>query len=88
MIPTKFPSIWPSGFREEDLLKSTNKKKKNCVWRPRLLTDRNEMCNHYRGHSIDASYQDLIKLAKRFQRRRLKNIHQSKSRFSFGGYAY
>ena len=27
MIPTKFPSIWPSGFREEDLLKSTNQKK-------------------------------------------------------------
>jgi hypothetical protein len=27
MIPTKFPSIWPSGFSEEDLLKSTNQKK-------------------------------------------------------------
>ena len=28
---------------------------KNCLWWPCLLTDRNEMCNLSRGHSIDAS---------------------------------
>ena len=26
MFPTKFRFIWPSGFREEDFLKSTNQK--------------------------------------------------------------
>jgi hypothetical protein len=26
MLPTKFRFIWPSGFREEDLKKSTNQK--------------------------------------------------------------
>jgi hypothetical protein len=26
MLPTKFWFIWPSGFREEDLKKSTNQK--------------------------------------------------------------
>jgi hypothetical protein len=31
--------------------------KKNGLWWPCLLTDRDEMSNLYRGHSIDASYQ-------------------------------
>ena len=33
--------------------------------------DQDEMSNLYRGHDIDASYQVLVHLAKRFQRRRL-----------------
>jgi hypothetical protein len=35
-----------------------------------MLTDRDKMSNHYRGPSIDASYQVSVYLAKRFQRRR------------------
>jgi hypothetical protein len=35
-----------------------------------LLTDRDEMRIFHRGHSIDASYQVSVHLAKRFQRRR------------------
>jgi hypothetical protein len=31
MLPTKFQVIWPSGFREEDLKKSANQKKKLTV---------------------------------------------------------
>ena len=34
--------------------------------------DRDEMSNHYRGPSIDASYQVSIHLTEGFQRRRLK----------------
>ena len=34
--------------------------------------DRDEMSNHYRGPSIDASYHVSIHLAEGFQRRRLK----------------
>jgi hypothetical protein len=30
---------------------------KNCMWWPYLLTDREEISNLHRGHSIDASYQ-------------------------------
>jgi hypothetical protein len=47
------------------------KKKKNCLWWPCVLTDRDEMNNIYREPCIDASYQVLIHLAKRFQKRRL-----------------
>ena len=71
MIPTKFQFIWPSGFRGEDL-KKWRIRNKNCLWRPCLLTDRDEMSKLYRGHSIDASYQVSVHLAKGFQRRRLK----------------
>ena len=45
-------------------------RKKNCLWRPCLITDRDEMSNLYRGHDIDASYQVSAHLAKQFQRRR------------------
>ena len=37
---------------------------KNCQWWPYLLTDRDEMSNHNRGLSIDASYQVSVHLAK------------------------
>jgi hypothetical protein len=46
---------------------------KNRLWWPCLLTDRDEMSNLYRGHSIDASCHVLVNLAKRFQRRFKKN---------------
>ena len=45
---------------------------KNYLWRPCLLTDRDEMCNLYRGPSTDSSYQVSVHLAEGFQRRRLK----------------
>jgi hypothetical protein len=43
---------------------------KSSPLKPCLLTDRNKMSNLYREHSIDASYQVSVHLAKRFQRRR------------------
>jgi hypothetical protein len=48
--------------------------------------DQDEMGNLYRGPSIDASYQVSVHLAKRFQRRRFKNIDQSKIRIACGGH--
>ena len=44
----------------------------NCLWRPYLLMDRDEISNLYRGPSIDASYQVSVHMAEGFQRRRLK----------------
>jgi hypothetical protein len=42
-----------------------------------LLIDRDKMSNLYREPSIDASYQVLVHLAKRFQRRTFLKIGQS-----------
>jgi hypothetical protein len=68
MLPTKFRFIWPSGFRE-DFFRNQPIINKNCLWWPCLLMDRDEMSSCYRGPSIDASYQVLVHLVKRFQRR-------------------
>ena len=70
MLPVKFGSIWPSSFRGEDFFRNQPIRNKNCLWRPCLLTDRDEMSNLYRGPSIDAFYQITVHLSKRFQRRR------------------
>jgi hypothetical protein len=56
MLPTKFRFIWPS-VSEEKVFKNRPIRNKNFLWRPCLLTDRDEMSNLHRGHSIDASYQ-------------------------------
>ena len=43
---------------------------KNCLWRPHLVTDQDEMSNLYRGPSIAASYPVSVHLVMQFQRRR------------------
>ena len=58
----------------------------NCLWRPCLLMDRDEISILYRGPSIDASYQVTVHLAKRFQRRRFLKIGQSETRIACGGH--
>ena len=69
MLPTKFRFIWPSGFRGEYFFKNRPIRNKNCLWRPCLWMDRDEISNLYREPSIDASYQVSVHLAKGFQRR-------------------
>jgi hypothetical protein len=44
------------------------------------------MSNLYRGPAIDAAYQVLIHLAKRFQRKRFVEISQSETRIAYGGH--
>ena len=56
------------------------------LWWSCLLTDRDEMSNLYRGPSIDASYQVLVHLVKRFQRRRFLKIGQSETRIACDGH--
>jgi hypothetical protein len=46
---------------------------RNCLWRSCLLTDRNLMRNLYSGPSNDASYHVSDHLAKRLQRRFVRN---------------
>ena len=44
------------------------------------------LANDWDEMSIDASYQVSVHLAKRFQRRRFKQINQSKTRIACGGH--
>jgi hypothetical protein len=69
----------------EKILKNRPIRKKNCLWRPCLLTDRDEMRKVYRGPSMEASYQVSVHLIKRFRRRFLK-IGQSETRIACGGH--
>ena len=85
MLPTMFRFIWPSGFRGEEFKKSVNQKQESPVAVMFVNeSGRNEQL--YRGSSIDASYQVLVHLAKRFQRRRFKKIDQSTTRIACGGH--
>jgi hypothetical protein len=71
---------------EEKNFKNQTIRNKSRLWRPCLLTDRDEMSNLYRGPSIDVSYQVSVHLAKRFQRRRILKISQSETRVACGGH--
>jgi hypothetical protein len=73
-------------FQRRRFLRNQPIRNKNCLWRPCLLTDRDEMSNLNRGSSIDASDQVSVHLAKQFQRRRLKQIVQSETRIACGGH--
>jgi hypothetical protein len=56
-------------FQRRRFFRNQPIRNKNGLWRPCLLTDRDEMSNLYRGPSINASYRVSVHLAKRFQRR-------------------
>jgi hypothetical protein len=47
-------------FQRRRFLRNRPIRNKNCMWLPCLLTDRDEMSNLNRGHSIDDSYQVLV----------------------------
>jgi hypothetical protein len=59
---------------------------KNCLWRPCLLANQDEMSKLYRRPSIDAFYQVSVHLAKQFQRRRFLKIGQSEIRIACGSH--
>ena len=63
-------SSFGKAVSEDKIFRNRPIRNKNCIWRPYLLMDRDEMSNVYRGPPIDASYQVSVHLAKRFQRRR------------------
>jgi hypothetical protein len=73
-------------FQRRRFFRNRPIRNKNCMWWPCLLIDRDEMSNLQRGHSIDASYQVSVHLAKQFQRRRFKKIDQSEIRIACGGH--
>ena len=72
-------------FQRRRFFRNQPIRNKNDLWWPSLLTDRDEMSNLYREPSKDVSYQVLIHLARRFQRRRFfLAINQSETRMTCG----
>ena len=74
-------------FQRKSCFRNRTIRKKNCLWRPCLLTDQNGMSNSHRGLSIDASYQVSFYLAKLCQSRRFLEIDQSEKRIVCAGHA-
>jgi hypothetical protein len=60
MLPTKFPFIWPSGFKGEDFKKSVNQKQELPV-AAMFVNGSGQNEQIYKGPSIDASYQGELK---------------------------
>jgi len=59
-------------FQRKLLFRNWPIRKKNCLWRPYLLTDLDEITHLFRGPSIYGSYQVSVHLAEGIQMRRLK----------------
>jgi hypothetical protein len=65
-------------FQRRRFLRNRPIRNKNCMWSlwwPCLLTDRDEMSNLHRGHSIDASYQ--VSVVAKFANRSGRNEQSS-----------
>jgi hypothetical protein len=60
---------------EKKIFRNRPIRKKNCLWQPYLLMDRDEMNSLYRGPPIDAASQVSVHLAKRFQKRRFFKVY-------------
>ena len=59
-----------NSFQRRRFVRNQPIRNNNCLWRPCLFTNWEEMSIIYRRPPIDASYQVSAHLAKRFQRRR------------------
>ena len=79
-LPAKLQLIWPS-VSEGKIFRTA--RYKNCIWRPCLLSDRNQMSNFIRGPSIDASYHNSVLLSG-FRGELFLEIHQPETRIANG----
>jgi hypothetical protein len=74
---------------EKKISRNRQTRNKNCLWRPFLLMDCDEMSKIYRDlPQIYASYHASVPLAKRFQRRRFLQIDQPETKFAYGGHVF
>ena len=64
----RFSSFDHAVSEEKFIFRNRPIRSKNCLWRPCLSTDQDEMNNLHRPY-IDASYQDSVHLALQFHRR-------------------
>ena len=70
MLPTKYQFILPSGFRGNYFFINQPGRNKTCLWRPDLLTERDELSNRYKEPTINVSFLVSLQLAKWLQRKR------------------
>ena len=68
-------------FQSKSCFRNRPIRKKNCLWRPCLLTDQIGMSNSHRGPYIDASYHVSVHLAKLLQSRRFFEIEIRNNNF-------
>jgi hypothetical protein len=73
-------------FQRRRFFRNQPIRNKNGLWRPCLLTDRDEMSNLYREPSIDASYQVSVYFTRQFQRTQFLKIGQSETTIACGGH--
>jgi hypothetical protein len=80
------PNFGSFGYSvsEEKIFRNQPIRNKNCLWRLCLLPNWDEISNLNKGPSIDASYQVLVHLDRRFQRSRFLEINQSETRTACG----
>jgi hypothetical protein len=69
----------PKVVSEEKIFRNRPIRNKNCLWRPCLLLNRNEMNNLYRGSSKDVPCQVWIHLTKRITWRPSSVVHRLSS---------
>ena len=82
------PSVYGSYqvLEEKIFLRNRPIRNKNYLWRPCLLTDRDEINNSYRGPYIDAFYQVSVHVAIQFEEKDFLEIGQSETRIACGGH--
>ena len=68
-----FDSFGLAVSEEKIFFRNQPIRNKNGLWRPCLLTDRDEISNLYRGPSIDASYQGFGSFGQAVSEKILKN---------------
>ena len=66
-------------FQRRRFFRNRPIRNKNCMWWPCLPTDRDEMSNLHRGHSIDASHQVSVVAMFANHRDEMSNLHRGHS---------
>jgi hypothetical protein len=87
-----FYQVWVhllKRFQTENIFfRNPSIRKKNCLWRPCSITERNEMSNLDRGTFINASYEVSVQLTMRFQRGIFVKIDQSETIIACDGHLF
>jgi hypothetical protein len=73
LISSQVSVYMAKQFQRRRFFRNRPIRNKNYMWWPCLLTDRDEMSNLHRGHSIEASYKVLV--VAKFGRYSLKSAH-------------
>ena len=85
MLTTEFRFIGPSGFRRT-FFRNQPIRNKNCLWRPCLITDQDEMSKIYRGPAIVLPTKFWFIWPSGFREEDFLEINQTETRIAYGGH--